>query len=229
MTKLNAAGTAPLIYSTYVGGSAFEDGLGIAVDASGSAYVTGLTDSTNFPTTLFAFSPTANGSRDGFVTKLDGSGSTLVYSTYLGGSAPDGTSGIVVDTAGIADVSGATESMNFPTTPELSIPPTTAVAMYFEQSLNAAGSAPAGSTYLGGSNFEVTRRIAIDTAGHAWSCVVHKLNELSDDVGDVRLDVQWGCGRLRDGNLHMGACDPATIPSDGNACTTDACNTKHRR
>ena len=88
MTKLDASGAA-LGYSTYLGGSGDDDGDGIAVDGAGSAYVTGATASTNFPTTAGAFDTTYNGVRDAFVTKLDASGAALGYSTYLGGSGDD--------------------------------------------------------------------------------------------------------------------------------------------
>ena len=87
VTKLNPTGTAPLSYSTFLGGSSSETGFGIALDATGNAYVTGETASTNFPTTAGAFDTSYNGSGDAFVTKLNATGSTpLAYSTYLGGS-----------------------------------------------------------------------------------------------------------------------------------------------
>ena len=89
MTKLDATGSG-LVYSTYLGGSDIDFGLGIAVDGAGSAYVTGYTASTNFPTTAGAAQTTnAGGFIDAFVTKLDATGSGLVYSTYLGGSDSD--------------------------------------------------------------------------------------------------------------------------------------------
>ena len=89
VTKLNATGSAHL-YSTYLGGSFHDSVDGIAVDGAGSAYVTGTTDSTNFPTTAGAVQTTfAGGFFDAFVTKLDATGSGLVYSTYLGGSFDD--------------------------------------------------------------------------------------------------------------------------------------------
>src|SRR5439155_646519 len=115
VTKLNPTGSA-LVYSTYLGGSDLESGTGIAVDATGSAYVTGQTWSTNFPTTAGAFQTTYGGNVDGFVTKLDAAGSALVYSTYLGSSGGDTNIGIAVDTAGNAYVSGSTDSTSFPTT-----------------------------------------------------------------------------------------------------------------
>jgi len=119
VTKLNPAGSA-LVYSTYLGGSSADLQIAgdhpIAVDAAGNAYVTGRTSSSNFPTAnpiQFTF---GGGSFDGFVTKLNPSGSSLVYSTYLGGSGFDSGFGIAVDTSGNAYVTGLTDSSNFPTT-----------------------------------------------------------------------------------------------------------------
>jgi len=123
VTKLDPAGSA-LVYSTYLGGSGFEWGLGVAVDAVGNAHVTGYTSSINFPTTPGAFQPIPAdpiGSQfanhtDAFVTKLNPAGSSLVYSTYLGGSGGDTGAGIAVDARGNAYVSGQTTSFDFPTT-----------------------------------------------------------------------------------------------------------------
>src|SRR5919201_3685465 len=104
-----------LVYSTYVGGAGTDRGFGIAVDAGDNAYVTGLTNSTSFPTTVGAFSRT-NNAGDAFVTKLDPSG-FLVYSTFLGGSGSgDIATAIALDSAGSAYVTGLTNSTNFPTT-----------------------------------------------------------------------------------------------------------------
>ncbi len=115
VTKLNPTGTA-LVYSTYLGGTDDEEGQGIAVDTAGNAYVTGYTYSTNFPTTAGAFQTTYGGSQDVFVTKLNATGTALVYSTYLGGTDDEEGQGIAVDTAGNAYVTGYTYSTNFPTT-----------------------------------------------------------------------------------------------------------------
>jgi hypothetical protein len=114
VTKLNAAGSA-LVYSTYLGGSGLDWGNGIAVDSFGNAYVTGLTDSTNFPTVNAFQAKFGGGDRDAFVTKLSFEGSALVYSTYLGGSGSDSGSGIAVDSSGNAYVTGNTTSSDFPT------------------------------------------------------------------------------------------------------------------
>src|SRR5947209_2822509 len=105
-----------LAYSTYLGGSNSDGGSGIAVDAAGNAYVTGNANSTNFPTTTGAFRNGLVGFADAFVAKLDPTGSTLLYSTYLGGSNFNDATGIAVDAAGNAYVTGSTFSNDFPTT-----------------------------------------------------------------------------------------------------------------
>src|SRR5207302_10589532 len=115
VAKLNAAGTA-LVYSTYLGGSGGDLGNGIAVDASGNAFVTGQTGSTDFPITASAFQSTTGGNGDAFVATLNAAGTALVYSTYLGGSGGDLGNGIAMDASGNAYVTGQTLSTNFPTT-----------------------------------------------------------------------------------------------------------------
>jgi hypothetical protein len=117
VTKLDAAGSA-LVYSTYLGGSGNESRFdhALALDTDGNAYVAGATSSTDFPTTAGAFQSTYGGGfSDAFVTKLDPAGSSLVYSTYLGGIDDDRGLGIAVDAAGNAYVTGSTLSENFPT------------------------------------------------------------------------------------------------------------------
>ena len=111
VTKLNPAGTA-LVYSTYLGSSAFADGRGIAVDATGSAYVTGYTTGSGFSGTAGSLiqSTFGGGGSDAFVTKLNPAGTALVYSTYLGGSGSDRGTGIAVDAAGSAYVTGFTKT-----------------------------------------------------------------------------------------------------------------------
>src|SRR5688572_5786906 len=106
-----------LSYSTYLSGDDGDGARGIAVDPAGNAYVTGHTGSVNFPTTSGSLQAAAPGGGDAFVTKLDPTGSVLVYSTYLGGGAGDGASGIAVDAGGNAYITGGTGSANFPTTP----------------------------------------------------------------------------------------------------------------
>ena len=157
-----------LFYSTYLGGSNDDVGFGIAVDTVGNAYVTGFTDSTNFPTTTGAFQPVFGGTFDAFVTKLNPTGSGLVYSTYLGGGGTDVSRGIAVDTLGNAYVTGATSSSNFPTTPGAFQTAFGGVFDAFVTKLNPTGSMLVYSTYLGGSNDDDGGGLAIDTVGNAY-------------------------------------------------------------
>src|SRR5262249_39046954 len=155
------------IYSTYLGGSRSESGSAIAVDAFGSAYVTGFTDSPDFPTTPGAFDRTLDGGEDAFVTKLDPSGSTLVYSTFLGGTRIDSASDIAVDATGSVYVTGATSSTDFPTSGGAF---RTNGGAYdaFVTKLNPEGTTLAYSTYLGGTLDDRGRGIVVDTIGAAY-------------------------------------------------------------
>jgi len=169
VSKLNPTGTA-LIYSTYLGGSGYDEGHGIAIDSSGNAYVTGFTYSSNFPTTRGVLQTTARGGFDAFVTKLNATGSTLLYSTYLGGSNDDFAYGIAVDSSGNAFVTGKTYSSNFPTTAGAFQTKPGISGGYddaFVVKLNPAGSALVYSTYLGGSGHDAGAAIAIDALGDA--------------------------------------------------------------
>ena len=105
-----------LEYSTYIGGSNNDYGYGIAVDGSGNAYVTGWTNSTDYDVTPGAFQTTNEGGGDVFITKLNASGSGLVYSTYIGGSSGDDGFGIAVDGSGNAYVTGWTMSTDYDVT-----------------------------------------------------------------------------------------------------------------
>jgi hypothetical protein len=165
----------PLIYSTYLGGSNRDEGYGIAVDRTGNAYVTGLTTSFDFPIKN-PLQPTYGGHADVFVSKIDPTGSALVYSTYLGGSGVDlgcggydAGSGIAVDSAGNAYVTGLTCSTDFPTMNPLQ-PANGGGADgedAFVAKINPTGSALVYSTYLGGSGNEGGTSIAVDSVGHA--------------------------------------------------------------
>ena len=166
ITKLSPAGS--LVYSTYLGGTGGDEGRGISVDTSGNAYVTGLTRSADFPTTLGAFQTSRKGFSDAFVTKLNPAGSALVYSTYLGGSSGDEGNGIAVDTAGNAYVTGSTSAMDFPTTPGAFQTSSKSGFNVFVTKLNPAGSAPVYSTYLGGGSTDTGNGIVVDTAGNAY-------------------------------------------------------------
>jgi hypothetical protein len=168
VTKLNPSGSA-LVYSTFLGGSNDEFGNGIAVDTSGSAYVTGITGSPNFPTTVGAFDTTHNGgSFDAFVTKLNPSGSALVYSTFLGGVGTESGNGIAVDTSGSAYVTGDTGSDNFPTTVGAFDTTSDEDADAFATKLNPAGSVLEYSTFVAGMGTDFGTAIAVDTFGSAY-------------------------------------------------------------
>ncbi len=175
VAKVNATGTA-LVYSTYLGGSENDVGIGIALDTNGNAYVTGSTASPDFPT-AFPIQPALGlieGSTggDAFVVKLDPEGAVLVYSTYLGGSKDDIGQAIAVDTAGNAYVTGATASTDFPTATPVqgafggSSHPFGGDA--FVTVLNPTGTAFVYSTYLGGSEDDFGTAIAVDSGGNAY-------------------------------------------------------------
>jgi hypothetical protein len=180
VTKLDPSGST-LIYSTYLGGSRDDRGYGIAVDSHGNAYVTGFTISPDFPTTVGAFQTTSRGSAESFVTKLDPTGSALVYSTYLGGTGQDNGAGIAgagiaVDTSGHAYVTGTTASADFPTTtgalqPAFAGPGATIDGIggdAFVTKFDPTGSTLVYSTYLGGSGPDVGSGIAVDADGNAY-------------------------------------------------------------
>jgi len=168
VAKLNPAGSA-LVFSTYLGGSDLDWGHSIAVDGAGNAYVTGMTDSPDFPMADPLQPAHGGGRRDAFMTKLNPAGSALFYSTYLGGSGNDRGHGIAVDSAGIAYLTGETGSSDFPTTacplqPGFGGGGSDA----FVTTLDAAGSALVYSSYLGGSDHDSGVGIAVDAAGHAY-------------------------------------------------------------
>ena len=168
VTKLNALGSN-LVYSTYLGGTAQEFGVGIVVDALGQAYVTGVTNSTDFPTTPGAFQTVLSGNGDAFVTKLNAAGSALVYSTYLGGTSVESGASIAVDAFGHAYVTGATASSDFPSTSGAFHNVLTAFASHaFVTKLNLTGATLVYSTYLGGNSFEAGSGIAVDASGTAY-------------------------------------------------------------
>ena len=167
MTKLNPAGSG-LVYSTYLGGSENESGAGIAVNTSGNAYVTGFTESSDFPTTAGAVQTTLDGFADAFVTELNPTGSALVYSTYLGGSNEESGAGIAVDTSGNAYVIGSTQSSDFPITAGAFQTTYGGNGVAFVTELNPTGSSLVYSTYLGGSGLDFGAGIAVNTSGNAY-------------------------------------------------------------
>jgi hypothetical protein len=168
VTSLNQAGGGP-VYSTFLGGSGNDQGRGIDVNAEGDAFVTGTTDSTNFPVTVSAFQPTLEGISNGFVTRLNNLATMRQYSTYLGGSGTDVLTGIAVDAGDNAFITGYTSSPTYPVTPlafqsTLDGIPTNAVIT----KLNPVGTALIYSTFLGGTGADQANSIALDLAGSAY-------------------------------------------------------------
>ncbi|MEW5985457.1 MAG: SBBP repeat-containing protein, partial [Chloroflexota bacterium] len=167
VTKLNAAGTA-LVYSTFLGGSGWEWAEGLDVNAEGFAFVTGRTDSALFPTTDGSFDTTYNsGFNDGFVTKINQSGSALSYSAFLGGNDQEEGNDVVVDGSGNAYVTGYTYSGNFPVTDGAY--DTTLNGSYdvYVVKVNSAGSALSYGTFVGGSSSDEGYGITVGAAGNA--------------------------------------------------------------
>jgi uncharacterized protein (TIGR03437 family) len=186
VAKMNAAGTS-LAYRTYLGGSGDDLATGLAIDAAGSVYVSGATQSSNFPVSEGAFQRGYRGFTDdnfvynpgdAFVVKLNAAGNQLVYGTYLGGGLNDLAVGIAVDRSGNAVVVGGTQSTDFPTTAgaisrtfrgSANFGPSVA-GDAFISILNAAGTALTYSTYLGGRSKDAAAGVALDGQGNIYVC-----------------------------------------------------------
>jgi hypothetical protein len=186
VSKLNASGTG-LVYSTYLGGSTLDEPVSLALDASGNVYTSGFTFSTDYPTTTGAFQTTNNSaSNDGwntFVSKLNSTGTTLLYSTYLGGSGENGDTmdgiytilGVAVDKSGDAYVVGWAQSTDYPVTAKTAYQTTNKAATNYGSNitlseLNPAGTALLYSTYLGGSSGsgDFSEGVVVDGSGNAY-------------------------------------------------------------
>ncbi len=167
ISKLSASG-AVLSYSTYLGGSGVtEQANGIAVDSSGNAYLTGATNSADFPVTVGGLQSQFRGVADAFVTKVNPAGSALIYSTYLGGTDFEAAWGIGIDSSGNAYVAGSTLSVDFPQTNAVQAA-FGGFSDAFVSKLNAAGNALGFSTWFGGSGTEVANALAVDGSGNMF-------------------------------------------------------------
>jgi hypothetical protein len=167
VTRLNTNGF--INYSTYLGGngSGVEQANGVAVDGNGNAYVTGSTVSSNFPVTAGAFQALYKGGSDAFVTKIFGAIGNLIYSTYLGGTGFDWSSGIGLDSTGNAYVAGYTSSFDLPLANGLQ---GTFGGLYdaFVSELNTTGNTLLFSTYFGGSSSDSANSITTDANGNMF-------------------------------------------------------------
>jgi uncharacterized repeat protein (TIGR01451 family) len=160
-----AGGTHALVYCTYLGGSSDDRAYGIAVDSSGSAYITGSTASTNFPLHN-PLQARLLGTKNAFIAKLSPTGNSLAYSTYLGGNGADAGNGIAIDTNGNAYIVGDTTSATFPSTGYQR-------AYHGSQDVFVLKMSPDGTklvyaTFLGGSSVDHGSAIAVDTYGAAY-------------------------------------------------------------
>lgn len=156
-----------LQYSSYFGGSLTEGQAGIALDGSGNIYVAGQTPSADFPTTSPLQATFAGGMRDAFVVKLNPSGSTVLYSTYLGGTGDDPAFGMTADSAGNAYIVGATSSGDYPLANAFQASFAGGYDVFLSK-LSPDGSTLLFSTYLGGGGFDNTNSVHVSDTGKAW-------------------------------------------------------------
>jgi hypothetical protein len=197
VAKFNSQGTA-LLYSTFLSGSGIDAAYGLALDASGEAFVVGTTSSTDFPITTGALQKANVASQTtGFVTKLNSSGSALVYSTYIGGSASTTIEKVAVDAAGDAYLTGSTLDTNFPVTAGayMTAAPIKAAGgsgSAFVAKLNPAGTAFGYSTYLGGNEWDAAFALAVDSAGEAFVGGVTTSNNFPVTAGVIQGSRQAG-------------------------------------
>ena len=166
VAKLNPAGSV-LLYSTFLGGDEDDIGRDLITDDAGNAYVTGHSNSVNFPTTPSAYDTSHNGDYDVFIVKLNTAGSTLMYSTYLGGSNSDYGYGIALDDTLQIHVAGETYSSDFPVTGG-AYDTLFANGEAFVAKLNASAGGLRYSTYLGGGQSDLANGISLDTNQRAF-------------------------------------------------------------
>ena len=156
-----------LIYSATFGGSNFEDVEGIAIDNAGNVYLTGTTNSTNFPTQN-PYQNSKPGGDAAYVTKINAAGDALVYSTFIGGSGDDEANDIAVTSSGNATIVGATDSSNFPTTANAPQSNNRGTDDAYILQLNSSGNGLVFSTYLGGNDMDDAAGVALDGSGNVY-------------------------------------------------------------
>ncbi len=181
LSKINPSlsGVSSLLYSTYLGGSVFEDGLAVALDSASNAYITGYTESSNFPVTSNAFSTTFESNVKVFLSKINttlSGSSSLVYSTLLGGNENDEGNAIVIDSEGNACITGETSSPDFPVTSNAFSTTLMGTVTVFISKINTSLSGASSLIYssflggngLGGSGYNDGYGITVDTAGFIY-------------------------------------------------------------
>ncbi|MFX1532614.1 MAG: SBBP repeat-containing protein, partial [Promethearchaeota archaeon] len=192
VTKFNSTGNG-VVFSTYLGGGDKDYGDAIAVDKNGYSYITGRTDSLNFPTTPNAYQNVSGGNTDTFVTKLFPAGTQLRFSTYLGGSGNDQAWDIAIDAAGNSYITGQTASSNFPTKKAYNSSLSGSIDAFMTK-LNVTGTGLSFSTFLGGSSSEVGEGIGVDTNGDSYITgrtsssdfpIVNPFNSSLDQAPDI--------------------------------------------
>lgn len=168
--RSQAGEATSLLYATFLGGSVMDNQWGMTIDSNGSMYLTGTTDSTNFPATPGAFDLSLGGQTDVYVAKLTPNGSGLVYATYLGGNTSyEQSFDVAVDSSGAAYITGDTMSTDFPITSGTYDQTNNGLyADAFIAKLNPNGSSLVFSTYLGGNNYDAGSEIAVDAGGSAY-------------------------------------------------------------
>jgi len=175
VTRLNSSGSS-LVYSTFIGGTQFDQGFAVGIDSTGAATVAGYTMSNNFPATAGAFDTTFNGvvgsTKDAIVAKLSPAGDALAYATYLGGSVNEIARGLVVDSTGAATIVGETTSSNYPMTADAFDASFNSVAGgsgndVMLSRLSSTGATLLYSTFLGGANNDEGRGVTIESTGVA--------------------------------------------------------------
>ncbi|MGA7541144.1 MAG: SBBP repeat-containing protein [Steroidobacteraceae bacterium] len=246
IAKFDPTGTR-LLYSTYLGGSDGATIAGIAVDSAGSIYVAGGTASKDFPVVnayQSQFKGTGQSSGQGFVTKFSPDGSTLDYSTYLGGSgANNGVSALAIDSAGDAYVAGSTNSTDFPTTAQAIQGSLRGLNNVVVTELNPSGNGLVYSTYLGGSGYDSEDALAIDASGDAYVAgstnssdfpLVHPFQSTNYESANGSTNPTAFVAKIAAGGTTLdyssylggsGSFDEAlgiAVDSAGNACVTGA-------
>ncbi|MFW9854908.1 MAG: SBBP repeat-containing protein [Candidatus Thorarchaeota archaeon] len=209
VTKLSADGTS-LLFSTLLGGSGVDVGYAIALDPSNNVYVTGYTEdaATDFPTTVGAFNTSHNGGNDVFVTKLSADGTSLLYSTFLGGSGMDEGRALMVDGAMNTYVTGHTEdhTTDFPTTVGAINTSHNGIFDVFILKLSPSGGSLLYSTFLGGSGVDFGYALAMDGANNVY---------ITGSTDDATTDFPTTVGAVN--TTHSGGSDVyiAIISADG--------------